>query len=32
MALRTRNLPSERLKKDFIEVVEAMIQGFERPY
>jgi hypothetical protein len=31
MALRTRNLPSRRLKKDFVEVDEAMFQGVERP-
>jgi hypothetical protein len=29
MALRTHNLPSGRLKKDFGEVDEAMFQGVE---
>jgi hypothetical protein len=32
MALRTHNLPSGRIKNDFREVDEAMLQGFERPY
>jgi hypothetical protein len=31
MALRTHNLPSGRLKKNFVEVDEAMFQGVERP-
>jgi hypothetical protein len=31
MALRTHNLPSGRLKYDFDEVDEAMIQGVEGP-
>jgi hypothetical protein len=32
MALRTYNLPSGRLKNDFGEFDEAMIQGVERPW
>jgi hypothetical protein len=32
MALKTHNLPSGRLKKDFCEVDEAMFEGVERPY
>jgi hypothetical protein len=30
MALKTNNLPSERLKKDFGEFDEALFQGVER--
>jgi hypothetical protein len=32
MALRTHNLPSGRLKNDFVEVDEAMFQVVVRPY
>jgi hypothetical protein len=32
MALRAHNLPSGRLKNDFVEVDEVMFQGVERPY
>jgi hypothetical protein len=32
MDLRTRNLPSWRLKNDFGEINEAMFQGVEGPY
>jgi hypothetical protein len=31
MALRSHNLPSGRLKNDFVEVEEAMFRGVERP-
>jgi hypothetical protein len=31
MALKTNNLPSGRLKNDFVEVDEALFQGDLRP-
>jgi hypothetical protein len=32
MALRTHNMPSGRLKKDFGDVDEAMFKGVKRPH